>query len=78
MFLMACMMLIGDREKRRGPVSEKKCAHFFGYLASYRGLESIPEGCFGCMLVIDCIKAKHGTEESGGEGQRMVAEPLQQ
>ncbi len=76
MFLMAYMMLVGDRGKRREPVGEKKCAHFFGYLSSYRGLQSIPEECFGCMLAINCIKAKRGMEESGGENRSVVAEPI--
>jgi len=78
MFLMAYMMLMGDRRKRRGPVSEENCAHFFGYLSSYPGRQSIPEECFGCTLAINCIKATQGTKKSGEEDQLMVAEPLQQ
>jgi len=78
MFLMACMMLMGGRQKRGDLLSEGECAHFFGYLSSYPGLQAIPGECFGCTLAIDCIRAERGSKRSGEGDQPTVAEPVRQ
>lgn len=57
MFLMVCMMLMGDREKRRNLPPGKECTHFLGYLSGHPRTQAIPDECFGCSLAIDCIKA---------------------
>lgn len=52
-----------ERVKRKEERSEQRtatnheCAHFFGHLSKRPRGRKIPKECYGCTLVIDCIKA---------------------
>ena len=67
-----------------------KCAHFFGHLSKRPRGRKIPNECYGCALVIDCIKATpqtvkaNATSTAGGEksssneesGEPLMEEPV--
>lgn len=37
------------------PLSRKDCAHHFGYLRTFPKNSPIPDECFGCEKIVDCL-----------------------
>jgi len=45
-------------QAKTGPVSSKKdCLHHFGYLRTFPKNSPIPDECFGCEKIVDCLVA---------------------
>lgn len=53
------------RPNRFGNASNRKdCIHHFGYLRTFPKNSPIPDECFGCEKIVDCLVAKnHGKEK---------------
>jgi len=44
---------------KTGPASSKRdCFHHFGYLRTFPKNSPIPDECFGCEKIVDCLVAK--------------------
>jgi len=67
LFALSANLLIESRQSQKLKLDKMaqiaretphECAHSFGYLSSLSRHQSIPNECFGCLLAIDCVKAK--------------------
>ena len=76
MFFIVYLMIIGEREKNKlmarleafdkmGETQE--CAHHYGYLSGYPLDEPIPDECFGCPKVIECMNHQSETDNNPPE-----------
>jgi len=76
MFFIVYLMIIGEREKNKlmarleafDKMEEtQECAHFYGYLSGYPLDEPIPDECFGCPKVIECMNHQSETDNNPPE-----------
>jgi hypothetical protein len=44
-------------------LNRKDCVHHFGYLRTFPKNSPIPDECFGCERIVDCLVSKNHARE---------------
>ena len=46
---------VEEPPRKRGPPGSPGCTHYFGYLAEIPKNNPIPDGCLGCLRLMECL-----------------------
>ena len=46
---------VEEPQRKRGPPGPPGCTHYFGYLAAIPKNNPIPDGCLGCLRLMECL-----------------------
>lgn len=53
----------GQFNRSGNSANRKDCVHHFGYLRSFPKNSPIPDECFGCERIVDCLVSKNHAKE---------------